>query len=377
MLYHLGTNPPTLLKTLEASKSPVHQITCSSVSNLVAVGYASGEIELRDAKTLDSLSTTKASAGKINRLIFTATGDRLFSHSNERVSLWLLGSGKKLEESGLLWERPHDDITLAGPHEDLWCSQYKGPLAVYRTAAPESQTKANQDSFTISTMVTPDRLAEIAARLNELAPDWRLQLSSGDPISEGEITTALSDMGLDPGTRLNTSNTSALDAFLDLLSPDIPCGNSVTWSGGNRSGHAFKGIVSVICVEQPELYFDLSEEECKKIRSDFLTALQLAAPSLVTVLERRTKEWLGWPPPEGNVHLWLPYLYESPLRTRLTTLGLGVYDRIVAIDDRRIDNLDSLIQYLTEQSAQEIASGSTIRLYIKRGAFSQPVVQIH
>jgi WD40 repeat protein len=375
VLYHLGTNPPTLLKTVEASKSPVRQMTCSSVSNLVAIGYASGEIELRDAKTLDSLSTTKASAGEITKLIFSASGDRIFSSSDENISIWLLTSNRSLEESGLYWNQGQADIALSGPNEDLWCCTLGRPLSVYRTSAPEAQAQADQGSFTIATLVTPERLAEIAARLNELVPDWRAQLSSGNPIPEGPLSEALSGLGLSAGTKLNaTSPAGSLEAFLDLLGPNARCGNAIPWSGGNRSGHTFKGLVSVVCAEQLEITIDLTDEECKQLQTEFLGALQFYGTGLTTQLQMRTEDWLGWPPAEDTVQLWLPDMSVSPLKPWLTKLRLSVFDRIVAIDDRRFDNPSQLIEYLRQTPGEGEAPGSTVRLQMKRGAFSEPVV---
>jgi hypothetical protein len=132
----------------------------------------------------------------------------------------------------------------------------------------------------------------------------------------------------------------------------------------------------VVCVEQPEISIDLTDDECKQLHTQFLGALQFYGTGLTTQLQMRTEDWLGWPPTEGTAQLWLPDMSVSPLKPWLTKLRLSVYDRIVAIDERSFDNLGQLIEYLRQPPSEGEAPGKTLRLQMKRGAYSEPVVLI-
>jgi serine/threonine protein kinase/WD40 repeat protein len=368
-LHHAATNPPALIKTVDLGAGDLSALAVAPGKDYLAAGRADGSVLLLRGDTLEVLSTVKPSNSEVNALLFTRDGNRLFVASDAGLTLHLVTEGNQLQNSGLQWEEQGSKIALAGDSEDLW-GYYNGMLRVNRTAPPSAQALAASSDFVHHALVTPSRLAELAARLEAVAPGWREQLAGGAPLPEGPLTETLATLGLHPGMTLRPEGAAPL---LALLAPGAPCGETA-WGGGNRAGQNFTGRVTVVCPESPEIPVELSDEECKQLQAEFLTALQFYGASLNTQLYSRTTEWLGWPPEQDVLDLWLPDMSTSPLKPWLTKLRLSVYDRIAAINDRSFSNLQELIEYLRQHPGEGEAPGNSVRLHIKRGAFSEPVV---
>lgn len=369
-LHHVATNPPALIKTVDLGAGAVRTLAVAPGKGYLAAGRADGSVHLLRGDTLEVVTAAKPSNSEVNALRFTRDGSRLFVASDAALTLYLVTEGNQLQNSGLQWEEEGSKIALAGESEDLWTCRNSGMLRVSRTAPPSEQALAASSDFTHHALVTPARLAEQAARLDVVAQGWREQLASGAPLPEGPLTETLASLGLHPGMTLRPEGVAPL---LTLLAPGMPCGET-TWGGGNRTGQNFTGRVSVVCTESPEVPIDLSEEECQRLQAEFLTALQFYGTGLNTELQSRTRHWLGWPPEAGTMDLWLPDMSQSPLKPWLTILRLSVYDRIAAINDRSFTNVQQLIEFLRQYPGEGEAPGNSVRLHIKRGAFSEPVV---